>query len=295
MPLRVRVRGLRRLGLVAIGSLPMARGRGRGTRMGRLSTACWKIGNGNGRCSARCKSIGFTNRRHASWHDRPLIEKYESSLLPGSSSAATRALGTPCWPVCLLPRAMLSAVRMRICRMISARSRRWSIGSPGAGMVSVFEHNPLNASTVHAPCVPVPSMNAVLIRAGHESATPAGGFRGASAIGFSSRMYCAACVLWNARSPTCPWALNTTSLLPHKGPEPAVFARLLSVGAVNTLVGLGVIYACKRLLVFGDILANASGYAVGVTIAFMLNRHWTFEHRGNLRVAVLRFRWLPGL
>lgn len=102
-------------------------------------------------------------------------------------------------------------------------------------------------------------------------------------------MYCAACVLWNARSPTCPWALNTTSLLPHKGPEPAVFARLLSVGAVNTLVGLGVIYACKRLLVFGDILANASGYAVGVTIAFMLNRHWTFEHRGNLRVAVLRF------
>ena len=74
-----------------------------------------------------------------------------------------------------------------------------------------------------------------------------------------------------------------------KGRGPVVLAKFLSVGAVNTLVGLGVIYACKRLFGFGDILANASGYAVGLTIAFMLNMHWTFGYRGNVRVAVLRF------
>lgn len=74
-----------------------------------------------------------------------------------------------------------------------------------------------------------------------------------------------------------------------KGREPAIFARFLSVGAVNTLVGLGVIYACKWLLGFGDILANASGYTVGLTISFMLNRHWTFGHKGKVPVAVLRF------
>jgi putative flippase GtrA len=65
--------------------------------------------------------------------------------------------------------------------------------------------------------------------------------------------------------------------------------RFLGVGVANTLIGLGVIYACKRLLGFGDVLANASGYAVGLTIGFMLNRHWTFGHTGNVRVAALRF------
>lgn len=65
--------------------------------------------------------------------------------------------------------------------------------------------------------------------------------------------------------------------------------RFLGVGAVNTFIGLGVIYACKRLLEFGDVLANVSGYAVGLTIGFMLNRHWTFGHTGNVRVAALRF------
>ena len=65
--------------------------------------------------------------------------------------------------------------------------------------------------------------------------------------------------------------------------------RFLGVGAANTLIGLGMIYACKRLLGFGDVLANVSGYAVGLTIGFMLNRHWTFGHTGNARVAALRF------
>ncbi|MDQ3774828.1 MAG: GtrA family protein [Pseudomonadota bacterium] len=71
--------------------------------------------------------------------------------------------------------------------------------------------------------------------------------------------------------------------------------RFLGVGAVNTLIGLGVIYACKRLLGFGDVLANVSGYAVGLTIGFMLNRHWTFGRTGNVRVAALRFLAVFGI
>ncbi len=71
--------------------------------------------------------------------------------------------------------------------------------------------------------------------------------------------------------------------------------RFLGVGAANTLIGLGVIYTCKRLLGFGDVLANASGYAVGLTIGFLLNRHWTFGHTGNVRVAALRFLTVFGV
>ncbi len=70
---------------------------------------------------------------------------------------------------------------------------------------------------------------------------------------------------------------------------PSVFCKFIGVGAVNTLVGLGVIVGCKRLFEFGDILANMSGYAVGLTIGFVLNRHWTFDHAGNVRTAALRF------
>jgi len=44
-----------------------------------------------------------------------------------------------------------------------------------------------------------------------------------------------------------------------------------------------------RVLGFGDVLANVSGYAVGLTIGFLLNRHWTFGHRGNVRISALRF------
>jgi len=49
-----------------------------------------------------------------------------------------------------------------------------------------------------------------------------------------------------------------------RGGHPLVFAKFLGVGTVNALVGLGVIYACKKLREFGDILAYASGYAVGL-------------------------------
>ncbi|PNU04211.1 GtrA family protein [Novosphingobium guangzhouense] len=51
------------------------------------------------------------------------------------------------------------------------------------------------------------------------------------------------------------------------------------VGALNSLVGLAVIWALLRLGV-GDYPANACSYAVGVCLSFVLNRAWTFAVRG---------------
>ena len=67
------------------------------------------------------------------------------------------------------------------------------------------------------------------------------------------------------------------------------FARFLSVGALNTLAGLVVIFAAKALLGAGDVLANVTGYAVGMVLSFTLNSRWTFEYRGAQLPAFLRF------
>lgn len=66
-------------------------------------------------------------------------------------------------------------------------------------------------------------------------------------------------------------------------------AKFLSVGVVNTVVGLLIIYASKWLLGLSDALANAAGYGVGVCVSFMLNRKWTFRDGGAFSPALLRF------
>ncbi|NQU72686.1 MAG: GtrA family protein [Rhodospirillales bacterium] len=67
------------------------------------------------------------------------------------------------------------------------------------------------------------------------------------------------------------------------------FARYLIVGIVNTLVGLGIIFAAKAFINFGDVAANATGYAVGLIIGFVLNRSWTFSHKGEIFASVYRY------
>ncbi len=67
------------------------------------------------------------------------------------------------------------------------------------------------------------------------------------------------------------------------------WGRFISVGAVNTLVGLSVIYAAKALLGLGDVPANLLGYGVGLAIGFVLNGSWTFGYRGPRGPALLRF------
>jgi len=61
------------------------------------------------------------------------------------------------------------------------------------------------------------------------------------------------------------------------------------VGVANTVVGLGIIYACLFLLRWSDPAANITGYTVGLIQSFALNRGWTFRSRVNIAPAFLRF------
>lgn len=65
--------------------------------------------------------------------------------------------------------------------------------------------------------------------------------------------------------------------------------RFLSVGVLNMVVGLLVIYGCKWFFHTGDAAANAIGYAVGLCTSFALNSRWTFGHRGPQLPALGKF------
>ena len=65
--------------------------------------------------------------------------------------------------------------------------------------------------------------------------------------------------------------------------------RFLLVGAANTLVGLGVIYAAKYFLAAGDVVANVIGYGVALPLSFALNSRWTFGYEGPQLAAMARF------
>lgn len=69
----------------------------------------------------------------------------------------------------------------------------------------------------------------------------------------------------------------------------AKLTRFLSVGLLNTAVGLSIIYLCKWLFGLGDVAANMSGYGVGIVISFYLNARWTFAYQGNMHAALVRF------
>jgi putative flippase GtrA len=65
--------------------------------------------------------------------------------------------------------------------------------------------------------------------------------------------------------------------------------RFLSVGVLNMIVGLAVIYACKWFFGANDVAANAIGYAAGLTTSFALNSRWTFAYRGPRWPALIKF------
>ena len=65
--------------------------------------------------------------------------------------------------------------------------------------------------------------------------------------------------------------------------------RFGTVGVVNTLLSIAVIFSLKAFAGAHDLPANAAGYAVGLTCSFALNRNWTFQHEGRLLPALARF------
>ena len=62
-----------------------------------------------------------------------------------------------------------------------------------------------------------------------------------------------------------------------------------AVGAANTLLGLAVIFALKYWANMHDAAANAVGYVIGMLLSFVLNKTFTFAHRGDVPRSALRF------
>jgi putative flippase GtrA len=65
--------------------------------------------------------------------------------------------------------------------------------------------------------------------------------------------------------------------------------RYVSVGIVNTMVGLATIYLAMYAWHAGDVAANIAGYSVGVASSFILNRRWTFSSRDPVIPQLVRF------
>jgi putative flippase GtrA len=67
------------------------------------------------------------------------------------------------------------------------------------------------------------------------------------------------------------------------------FLRFSAVGVGNTLLGLTLIFALMRFGGVQYIAANAVGYAVGTVVSFVLNRSWTFYHKGRVLSSAVRW------
>ncbi|MFT0173169.1 GtrA family protein [Paraburkholderia mimosarum] len=65
--------------------------------------------------------------------------------------------------------------------------------------------------------------------------------------------------------------------------------RFVLVGLSNTALSLTVIWIALKVFGVSDLRANAIGYIVGFVWSFLLNRSWTFRHRGRLASGLVRF------
>ncbi|MEL6609126.1 MAG: GtrA family protein [Pseudomonadota bacterium] len=65
-------------------------------------------------------------------------------------------------------------------------------------------------------------------------------------------------------------------------------------GVLNTAVGYGIVVTCVYAWGFSIFAANVAGYAVGWTLAFYLNRSWTFNHSGDAARSAVAFVVLAG-
>ncbi len=65
--------------------------------------------------------------------------------------------------------------------------------------------------------------------------------------------------------------------------------KFLTVGVINTLLSLLVIFGLKYFYSMSDFYANFIGYIVGLVCSFILNRKWTFNHSGSLLNAIVKF------
>ena len=67
------------------------------------------------------------------------------------------------------------------------------------------------------------------------------------------------------------------------------FAKFLTVGVLNTVLGYFVIFSSMYLLGFSPELSNLLGYGVGLCSSYFLNRKYTFESVRVSREEILKF------
>ncbi len=65
--------------------------------------------------------------------------------------------------------------------------------------------------------------------------------------------------------------------------------KFLSVGVINTLLSVLVIFSLKYFAQVDDVHANAAGYGLGLMCSFILNKRWTFKHSGNHWLTIPKF------
>lgn len=67
------------------------------------------------------------------------------------------------------------------------------------------------------------------------------------------------------------------------------FLKYLAVGLINTLVGYGAFYVLIRFLQVVPEVANALGYTLALTVAFILNKLYVFQGSGVVSKALPKF------
>ncbi|MBO5053921.1 MAG: GtrA family protein [Muribaculaceae bacterium] len=67
------------------------------------------------------------------------------------------------------------------------------------------------------------------------------------------------------------------------------FIKYGIVGAMNTMLTLGVIFLCKSCLGLNPYVSNGLGYAIGLINSFIWNRRWVFKADGSLSRHALYF------
>ena len=69
----------------------------------------------------------------------------------------------------------------------------------------------------------------------------------------------------------------------------ATFLKFMLVGVINTLVGTAIMFFCFNVLTWSYWISSAMNYIVGSIVSYVLNKRYTFEHKGHDWSTVWKF------
>lgn len=75
----------------------------------------------------------------------------------------------------------------------------------------------------------------------------------------------------------------------HSRAELFRFVKYCTVGVLNTLLCLGVIFICKSIFDFNPYISNVLGYIAGVINSFLWNKKWVFRSDGRFGIEAVKF------